>query len=170
MALVANSQRGNVNMLVMRKVPSPRLRVTGSTSLATRNGPRWRCAAPSRTSRWGCAPAAPCRAADRVPQDSRRCRPPRGGRRPARGSGQTLWRWSPLDRHSLAALRLDGLRQRRRIAGGPGVQHDEEAFLGEFLGYGATVSPGRDERWCRSARPSVGQHSEEVLDEAGYST
>ena len=75
-----------------------------------------------------------------------------------------------LDRHALTALRLDGLRQRRRIAGGPGVQHDEEAFLGEFLGYGATVSPGRDERWCRSARPSVGQHSEEVLDEAGYST
>ena len=46
-----------------------------------------------------------------------------------------------LDRHALAALRLDGLRQRRRIGGGPGGQHDEEAFLGEFLGNGAADAP-----------------------------
>src|SRR5262245_8961342 len=108
-------------LLVMRKVPSPRLRMAGSTSLATRNGPRpAMCCAVSNIST-GCAPAAPCpgqiasleiagvvdhhvEVADTLADR---------GKRPGDG---VLPYEVHLDRHALAVLRLDGLRQRRRIA------------------------------------------------------
>ena len=46
-----------------------------------------------------------------------------------------------LDNHAVAALRVDGLLQRRRIGGVPGRQHDEEALLGKLLGDGAADTP-----------------------------
>ncbi len=46
-----------------------------------------------------------------------------------------------LDNHTFAALRADGLLQRRRIGGTPGRQHDDEALLGKLLGDGAADAP-----------------------------
>ena len=57
-----------------------------------------RCAASCRTSPPGCIRGVPCRAADRGPRGSPRCRPARPGRRPRGGSWRTPRRSNPARR------------------------------------------------------------------------